>query len=172
MNYTGADLCWARCDPGSRNLGFPSLGRAAPALEADRQASAADQWTRCYHAPLAGASSEKERRPRIPGHCAGTSRADALRWLREGVREAAQRRPRLRGGEGWARLGVSPGPVRSSLVKVSFLLERKPGQSWTCGFLRGCPFAGHSCFRAPFLGTCLTFPGKGGNKSPSLVADC
>lgn len=84
--------------------------------------------------------------------------------------EAAERRHRLQGGAGWARLGVSLGRELSGQSYFPAAQKTWPGVNlW---IPEGCPFAVHSCFGAALLGSCLTFPGKGGNKSPLLVADC
>lgn len=72
-----------------------------------------------------------------------------------------------RAGPGW---GLSRGWELSG--QSYFPAEQKTWPGVNLWIPEGCPFAVHSCFWAALLGSCLTFPGKGGNKSSLLVADC
>lgn len=78
--------------------------------------------------------------------------------------------PAAAGRSGLGRVGVFSSQELSG--QSFFPAEKKIWLGVTLWIPEGCPFAVHSCVRAAFLGSCLTFPGKGGNKSPSLVADC
>ena len=131
MNYICEYLCWVRLN---RALRISVSGALA------ERASSGSWFGRCplktqvtWSAPLLIEGDSPQSLTTVLGPRERTPWLLHKTWRRVGSEpSAASGCKEKRSGPGWGCL-----LARSSLVKVSFLLKRKPGQAWTCGFLRG-----------------------------------